>query len=150
MVFLHISNYVDGSLAYYPSLIQQQLASNVFSTVLFLELTSCAGYHDRSIKDTDHHMDSGRRDVPSFALKARLPGVGSDYGGRSANLLLPSVRKFNWIYCDICGASFTEQKNMSRHRKKHTELTSYACPTCGKNLSRQDSLIRHLQICKSV
>lgn len=131
------------------SLIQQPLSCKEHSQHNVLDLNSCAGYV-RSIKDTEHHMDSARWDLPPLALKARLPGVGCDHGGGSADLLLSDVRKCNWVYCDLCGASFTEQKNMSRHRKKHTELASYACPVCGKILSRQDSLIRHLQICKPV
>ena len=120
-----------------------------FKHGLVLEFNSCAGY-DRSIKDTEHHMDSVTQEMPPFGLKGRLAGIGSDLGGRNADIMPSGVRKCNWIFCDICGASFTEQKNMSRHRKKHTEVASYTCPICGKNLSRQDSLVRHLQICKLV
>ena len=51
-------------------------------------------------------------------------------------------------YIGGCGAKFTQQQNLHRHRLSCVEKKVFTCDTCSSTFNRKDSLIRHQDKCK--
>lgn len=45
--------------------------------------------------------------------------------------------------CPVCNQNFTNQTNLTRHRKSVHERPTYKCDTYGKDFTRKDALKRH-------
>lgn len=49
------------------------------------------------------------------------------------------------LTCEICGKSFCESSNLSKHRKIHNADYKFKCPQCPRSFIRVDQLRRHQQ-----
>jgi uncharacterized Zn-finger protein len=49
------------------------------------------------------------------------------------------------LVCEICGKSFCESSNLSKHRKIHNAEYKYKCIHCPRSFIRVDQLRRHQQ-----
>ena len=49
--------------------------------------------------------------------------------------------------CDVCNESFSDQKNLKRHKRQSHEENSFTCEKCKKTLSRKDTLQKHERTC---
>lgn len=47
--------------------------------------------------------------------------------------------------CEICGRSFRQPGNLTRHRLTHTTLKPYECATCKRAFNRASNLHTHLR-----
>ena len=45
--------------------------------------------------------------------------------------------------CDICGKSFTQNYNLSKHYRMHSGETLYKCKVCGKAFHDSGNLTKH-------
>ncbi|KAM6965783.1 uncharacterized protein LKV04_018288 [Tautogolabrus adspersus] len=48
-------------------------------------------------------------------------------------------------FCDICGKTFDNDRNLHRHKKMHTGVEDFTCQECGKTFHRSDHLIVHVR-----
>jgi hypothetical protein len=49
------------------------------------------------------------------------------------------------LTCEICGKSFCESSNLSKHRKIHNADYKFKCAHCPRSFIRVDQLRRHQQ-----
>ena len=49
--------------------------------------------------------------------------------------------------CDVCGASFTCNRNLVKHRLIHSEERNKICPFCSKGFKQEATLYRHKKSC---
>lgn len=49
------------------------------------------------------------------------------------------------LTCEVCGKSFCESSNLSKHRKIHNADYKFKCPQCPRSFIRVDQLRRHQQ-----
>uniref|UniRef100_A0A3B3ZAR9 C2H2-type domain-containing protein n=1 Tax=Periophthalmus magnuspinnatus TaxID=409849 RepID=A0A3B3ZAR9_9GOBI len=49
------------------------------------------------------------------------------------------------MHCSDCGARFSSQPPLIRHRKVHTGDRPFSCPFCSKGFTRNEHLQRHMQ-----
>jgi len=53
------------------------------------------------------------------------------------------------LVCDQCDKSFTQFKNLKRHKSNVHSAPSFTCDDCDVIYSRKDVLLRHTKICKN-
>lgn len=81
--------------------------------------------------------------------ECKMPGC--DYKAAQASQLTMHQRtrhtKLKPLSCEVCGATFAESSNLSKHRKTHVKTVPQHCPKpgCGKVFDRPDQLKRHLK-----
>ncbi|KAG7125669.1 Zinc finger protein like [Verticillium longisporum] len=49
------------------------------------------------------------------------------------------------LACNICGRTFSESSNLSKHRRTHNLKGDHVCDMCGKDFRRLDQLRRHVK-----
>ncbi|EEY18707.1 conserved hypothetical protein [Verticillium alfalfae VaMs.102] len=49
------------------------------------------------------------------------------------------------LACNICGRTFSESSNLSKHRRTHNLKGDHVCDICGKDFRRLDQLRRHIK-----
>ena len=52
------------------------------------------------------------------------------------------------LKCDICGRTFSESSNLSKHKRTHEVKGRFTCPHpgCNRDFHRQDQLRRHMKL----
>ena len=52
------------------------------------------------------------------------------------------------LKCDICGRTFSESSNLSKHKRTHEVKGRFTCPHpgCNRDFHRQDQLRRHTKL----
>jgi len=48
--------------------------------------------------------------------------------------------------CEVCGKSFNQSGNLSRHRAVHSKARPFKCPTCGKGFAQKSHVKTHMTV----